>query len=285
MPKLAIVTDSTASIPDDLIQNLHISIIPLHVIWGEEMYQDNVDIHQEEFYKRLPLSKILPSTSQPSPKEFIELYKLIGQEYDEILSVHISSKLSGTFDSAMQAKNYLSSMHIEVIDSLSTSMGLGFLALTAAREAQKGKNLDECKKIVESARERINVFFVLQTLEFLKKGGRIGGASALLGTALNLKPILMLDEGKIESYEKIRTKQKALLRLVEILHQKSEGKTPIHLALIQASAEQDAKFLLAEIKKGFRDQDISELFITGISPVIGTHAGPGAIGICFLTEK
>jgi DegV family protein with EDD domain len=285
MSKLAIVTDSTASIPDDFIKNLPISIIPLHVIWGEEMYQDNVDIHQEEFYKRLPLSKILPSTSQPSPKEFIEMYKSIGQEYDEILSVHISSKLSGTVDSALQAKNYLSSMHIEVVDSLSTSMGLGFLTLIAAREAQGGKNLAECKRLVESARKRLHIYFVLHTLEFLKRGGRIGGASALLGTALNLKPVLMLDDGKIEPYEKVRTMRKALLRLTEILREKSEGKIPIHLALIHASAEQDAEFLLAEIKKQFKNQEIAELIIAGISPVLGTHAGPGAIGICFLTDK
>ena len=285
MSKIAIVTDSTAYIPNENLRDLPVFTIPLHVIWGDDMYRDNVDITQEVFYKRLGSSKTMPSTSQPSPQEFAELYKTVAKDYDEILSIHISSQLSGTFDSAIQAKKILSNLKIEVIDSKSTSMGLGFLVLMAARNAQAGENLQKCKELIESARERVKIYFVLRTLEFLKRGGRIGSASALLGTALNLKPILMVEDGVIKPFAKVRTMQKAISRLAEILSENIEGKTPVHLAIIQAEAENDALFLQKEIENKLSKKDISEMINAGISPVIGTHAGPGAIGICFVTEK
>ena len=285
MSKIAIVTDSTAYIPQEILQGLPVFTIPLHVIWGDETYRDNVDITQKVFYERLGSSKIMPSTSQPSPQEFVELYENIAKEYDEILSIHISSQLSGTVDSAIQAKIILSKLKIEVIDSKSTSMGLGFLVLTAARYVQAGENLLRCKELIESGRNRVRIFFILKTLEFLKRGGRIGSASALLGAALNLKPILMVEEGVIKPFAKVRTMQKALIRLTEILKENIEGKTPVHLAIIQAEAEDDAVFLQNEIAKNLEKGDIAELVMAGISPVIGTHAGPGAVGICFLTDK
>jgi len=285
MTKLAIVTDSTAYIPDEILKDLPIFIIPLHVIWGDETYRDNVDIHQNVFYDRLSNSKILPSTSQPSPQEFIDLYKKIRNEYDQILSIHISSKLSGTVDSAIQAKNTLKDINIEIIDSFSTSMGLGFLVLAAARAAHSGESLQNCITLVEEAKSRLHVYFILRTLDFLKRGGRIGGASALLGTALNLKPILMLQDGKIEPFAKVRTMQKALTHLVEIFNEKIQEKTPVHAAIIQAEAQSDVEFLKNEINRIVNPDHIQEFFIAGISPVIGTHAGPGSIGICFLTEK
>jgi DegV family protein with EDD domain len=284
--KIAIVTDSTAYIPVESQNGLPIFTIPLHVIWGDETFKDNVDITQDVFYKRLGTSKILPSTSQPSPQEFVELYEKIAREYDEILSIHISAKLSGTFDSAMQAKKILANkIKIEVIDSQSTSMGLGFLALTAARKIKAGENLIKTTEFINEARNRVKIFFILRTLEFLKRGGRIGAASALLGTALNLKPILMVDDGEIKPFVKVRTMQKALARLSVILEENIQGKTPVHLAIIQAGAESDAEFLQNEIRNHIKKDALAELITAGISPVIGTHAGPGAVGICFLTEK
>jgi DegV family protein with EDD domain len=284
--KIANVTDSTAYIPFESQKGLPIFTIPLHVIWGDETFKDNVDITQEVFYKRLSTSKILPSTSQPSPQEFVELYEKIAREYDEILSIHISAKLSGTVDSALQAKKILANkIKIEVIDSQSTSMGLGFLALTAARKIKSGENLLKTTEFINVARNRVKIFFILRTLEFLKRGGRIGSASALLGTALNLKPILMVDDGEIKPFVKVRTMQKALSRLSVILEENIQGKTPVNLAIIQAGAESDAEFLKNEIQNKVKKEDLAEMITAGISPVIGTHAGPGAVGICFLTEK
>jgi len=286
MPKIAIVTDSTAYLPSETYAKLPIFTIPLHVIWGDETYKDNVDITPEVFYSKLGSAKIMPSTSQPSPQEFVELYQKVAQEYDEILSIHISAKLSGTVDSALQAKKILENkVKVEVVDSRSTSMGLGFLALTAARKVKAGESLQNTKDFIESARDRAKIFFILKTLEFLKRGGRIGAASALLGTAFDLKPILMVDEGEVKPYVKVRTMQKALAKLVEVLQENIAGKTPVHLAVIQAEAESDAGFLLKEIQNRVTKEDLAEMVNAGISPVIGTHAGPGAVGICFLTEK
>jgi DegV family protein with EDD domain len=286
MPKIAIVTDSTACLPPETYAKLPIFTIPLHVIWGDETFKDNVDITQDVFYAKLGSEKIMPSTSQPSPQEFIELYEKIAHEFDEILSIHISAKLSGTVDSALQAKKMLQNkIKVEVVDSRSTSMGLGFLALSAARKVKSGESLQNTKEYIESARERVKIFFILKTLEFLKRGGRIGSASALLGTALDLKPILMVDEGEVKPFVKVRTMQKALAKLVEILEGNIAGKTPVHLAVIQAEAESDANYLFKEIQNRLKKEDLSEMVNAGISPVIGTHAGPGAVGICFLTEK
>jgi DegV family protein with EDD domain len=285
MSRIAIVTDSTAYIPESEMSGLPIFTIPLHVIWGEDSYRDNVDITPYEFYQKLPDSKIMPSTSQPSPQEFIEVYKKVLQDYDEILSIHISSKLSGTVDSALQAKQSLSNEKIEVVDSLTTSMGLGLLVLLAARAAKNGSSLHECKNIAEGAKERVHVYFIVTTLEYLKRGGRIGGASAFLGTAINLKPILMLKDGIVEAHTKIRTLKKALHHLVEIFVEKTQGKTPVHIAIIHSGADEDAKLLKEEIYNHISQSEIAECMIAGISPVLGTHAGPGAIGVCFLTDK
>jgi DegV family protein with EDD domain len=286
MTKIAIVTDSTTYLPAKTQAGLSIFTIPLHVIWGNETYKDNVDITSDEFYEKLGAAKIMPSTSQPSPQEFVQLYKKVLEEFDEILSIHISAKLSGTVDSAVQAKKILENKAtIEVVDSCSTSMGLGFLALAAARMAKSGENLQAIRKYTENAKDRVKIFFILRTLEFLRRGGRIGSASALLGTALNLKPILMVDDGEVKPYIKVRTMQKALTKLAEILDENIQGKTPVHLSIIQAGAEDDAKFLQNEINNRVKKEWISEMTTAGISPVIGTHAGPGAVGICFLTEK
>lgn len=286
MSKIAIVTDSTICLPAKIQAGLPIFTIPLHVIWGDEVYKDNVDITQDVFYEKLKSAKVMPSTSQPSPQDFVDLYKKVLKDYDEILSIHISAKLSGTCDSAIQAQRMLEKQaRIEVIDSRSTSMGLGFLALAAARMSKSGENLQSIKKYTDNARDRVKIFFILRTLEFLRRGGRIGSASALLGTALNLKPILMVDEGEIKPYVKVRTMQKALSKVAEILEENINGKTPIHLSIIQAGAEEDAKFLQGEIKSRIKNEWIAEMVIAGISPVIGTHAGPGAVGICFMTEK
>ena len=285
MPKIAIVTDSTAYLPPETYAKLPIFTIPLHVIWGDETFKDNVDITPDVFYTKLVSAKIMSTTSQPSPQEFIELYERVAHEYDEILSIHISTKLSGTVDSALQAKKILENkIKIEVIDSRSTSMGLGFLALSAARKVKTGESLQTTKDYIDTARNRVKIFFIPKTLEFLKRGGRIGAASALLGTALDLKPILMVDEGEVKPFVKVRTMQKALSKLVEILQDNIAGKTPVHLAVIKAEAESDAGFLLKEIQNHLMNDDLAEMVQAGISPVIGTHTGPGTVGICFLTE-
>ena len=282
MRKVGIVTDSTAYIPNELLKQYNITVVPLILIWGEETFEDGVDMMPGEFYKRLADSKVMPTTSQATiPSMHRAFTDLLEQGYD-VLGVFISSKLSGTVDSAIQARRMMSkgADKITIVDSLATTMAMGWPVLTAARAAEAGENLAECKKVAEQARDQTGVLFIVETLEFLRRGGRIGGAQAMLGTALNIKPLLELQEGRIESVEKIRTKGKALARMLDLAEEKMSGRTPIRLATVHANAEADALALLETAKKRFNP---IETLHSVLSPVIGTHAGPGTVALAYMT--
>jgi DegV family protein with EDD domain len=283
MANVAIVTDSTAFISPEITRNLPISYVPLHVIWGDRTYLDNVDITPDEFYVKLKESKALPSTSQPSPAAFRDQYlKLIAQGY-EILSVHISSKLSGTIDSAIQARNLLPNEHIEIVDSETTSLAMGFQILAAARLAMQGATLKECKSEVERARNHTGIYFVLNTLEYLHRGGRIGGAAAFMGTVLNLKPILELTNGRIEAVERVRTSAKARERMIDLFCRRVETyRCPIRIATLHADTTEDALELLEKARQRFGISDVAETILGNISPVLGVHTGHGALGIAYM---
>jgi DegV family protein with EDD domain len=280
--KVAIVTDSTAYLPQEQIKKYSISITPLSVIWGEEVYQDGVDILPEEVYTRLANSKTMPTTSQVTPGVMQEIFQsLLDQGYD-VLGLFLSSRISGTFQSAAQACEMLGNTagRISVVDTLWTTMALGWPVLTAARAAQAGESLSACQRIAENACANTGVLFVVETLEYLRRGGRIGGAQALLGTALNLKPILEMRNGRIEAVERIRTKQKAMNRVVEIVAERIKGRTPIRLAVTHANSEADALSLLALAREV---SDPVETMCCPLSPVIGTHAGPGTVALNFMS--
>ena len=283
MSKVAIVTDSTAYIPKEYIEQYNITVVPLVLIWGEKTYEDGVMIQPDEFYQRLSTTKILPSTSQASIVNMQSAFAgLIGQGYD-VLGIFISSKLSGTVQSALQAREELTSgkEKVEIIDSNSTAMAMGFQVLAVARAAQAGASLAECKKLTERARECTGVYFVVDTLEFLHRGGRIGGASRLLGTALNLKPILAIQDGKVEAMERIRTKTKAIDRLIEIIADQTSGKSPIRLASLHANVAPEGQALLDRATQLINPV---ESIFTSVSPVIGSHTGPGTLGLAYMVE-
>lgn len=278
MSKVAIVTDSTAYIPPELIGKFDIHVAPLELIWGDETFRDGVDIQPKEFYTRLKTAAIMPTTSQVTIPYFQELFTdFIGKGYS-ILCVLISEKLSGTINSALQARDSLPKSPIEIVDSYSTSMALGFIVLTAAKAAKQNASLAECKKLAEQARSHTDVVFAVDTLDFLHRGGRIGGASRFLGTALNIKPILQVADGQVEAVEKVRTRSKSLSRLVELVEERSSGKRPLRIAVVHANAEADARDLLEQTKKLHAE----EYVLSQVSPVIGTHAGPGTVGIAFM---
>lgn len=282
MSKVAIVTDSTAYLPPEMSKGYPIFSTPLQVIWDGETFRDGIDIKPDDFYHRLQHSKTMPTTSQPTPAAFIELYRqLLDQNYS-ILSIHISSKLSGTLDSATQAQAYFPDAPIELFDSEATSMEMGFMVMAAARIAAQGGTLEECTATVTQAKERSGVLFVVNTLEFLHRGGRIGGAAAFLGTALNLKPILELREGKIEAVERVRTKGKALDRLLELYLERIGSLRPVRIAVLHANAIDEALKVLERARQSFGTAEVSEAVLSEISPVLGTHTGPGTIGLAFL---
>lgn len=284
MSKVAVVTDSTANIPVELIRKYMISIVPLQVIWGKNTYRDSVDIQPTEFYTRLTEAKVMPTTSQPSPAAFSETYRgLLDQGYD-ILSVHISSKLSGTVASALQAREHFPGAKIEVIDTNSTAMSMGFPALAAARAASQGATFGECQQIVEQGTGHTGLLFVVSTLEFLRRGGRIGGAAAFLGTALNLKPLLELRDGRIEAVERVRTMSKATDRLLDLFEERVGSRRPVYIAGLHANVPEEATLLLNRAIERFSNGSVAEGLLTEISPVLGTHTGPGAMGLAFMTE-
>lgn len=279
MSKVAIVTDSTAYIPKNFLDEYQITVAPQVLIWGEQTYEDGVDIQPDEFYRRLKTANVMPTTSQVTIPNFHKIFQNLLDQGKEILAILISAKLSGTIDSATQAKGMLPGAPIEIVDSYSTAMAMGFQVLTVARAAQNGANLEECKRLAEEVRNHTGVVFAVDTLEFLHRGGRIGGGSRFLGTALNIKPLLEVRGGRVEALERVRTRKKSLLRLIEIIEERTKGKSPLRLATLHANAEEEARELLDELNRRLSP---AETIFSTVSPVIGTHAGPGTVGIAYL---
>jgi DegV family protein with EDD domain len=282
MAKVAILTDSTAYLPAELQKQLNINVVPLNVIWSEESFEDGVTILPEDFYRRMASTRVVPTTSQPSILAMKNAFEHLLEQGCDVLGIFISSRLSGTVESAMQAREIMDKGkdRITIVDSLATTMAMGWPVLTAARAAEVGENLAECQRLAEKARDQTHVMFVVETLEYLRRGGRIGGAQAMLGTMLNIKPILGLQDGRIEAVEKVRSKHKALERMLDLMEEKTSGRTPVRLATIHADAEAEALSLL---EKGRNRFNPIESLCVPLSPVIGTHVGPGTISIAIMT--
>ncbi|MCW5877595.1 MAG: DegV family protein [Anaerolineales bacterium] len=279
MAKIAIVTDSTTYIPKELSKGHEIHVVPALIIWGDQEMYDGVDIQPKEFYERLAASTKSPTTSQPTPAAFKEKFEELGKKGFDVLGIFVSSAFSGTIASALQGKEMASGVKVEVIDGRSASMGTGWPLLRAAEAAKAGKSLAECVKIAEAARDNTGVMLMVDTLEFLHRGGRIGGAQRFLGTALNMKPILEVVEGKLQPVERVRTKGKAVKRMVELVEERMGGRSPVRIAVLHANAQADAEALLAEVKDRFKPLEAA---ITDVSPAVGTHTGPGTLGLAFL---
>lgn len=279
MPNVAIVTDSTAYIPKELLNQYHIEVAPQVLIWGGEVFEDGVTILPNEFYSRLKTAKVMPTTSQATPKSFRTIFEKLIEQGASVLAILLSEKLSGTIASAYQAKDFFPGAAIEIVDSYSTAMAMGFQVLTVARAAQEGASLAECKKLAEEAREHTGVVFAVDTLEFLHRGGRIGGAARYLGMAFNIKPILEIKEGRVEAVDRVRTRAKSISRVVELVEERVNGRRPVRLATLHANAPEDAQELL---RLGREKIETVEHIFSEVSPVIGTHAGPGTIGLAFM---
>lgn len=279
MKKVAIITDSSAYLPEDIVNGLDIHVVPLTLHWGEDSYRDGEDIRAEEFYARLAESDTLPTTSQVTVAEFEKLFTLLLDQGYAVLSILISSGISGTVESALQAKNKFPDAPIVVHDSQLVSMALGFMVMEVARAAQRGASLEECLALAEEIYPKIGVYFTVDTLKYLNKGGRINTAKRLMGSALNIKPIMEIRGGKIELVESVRSRKKAVARMLELAEKGIAGRTPVRICTFHAAAAEDNQALMDEAVERFKPV---ETVITQVSPVIGTHTGPGTLSIAYM---
>ena len=277
MERVRIVTDSTADIPRSFVEALGITVVPLNVHFGRETYRDGVDIKVDDFYQKLVTTTVHPTTSQPSVGAFLETYERLGAEADHIFSIHISSKLSGTLNSAQLARSsYRGGATIEVVDSKVASLGLGLVVISAAEAAHQGASVPEIRDLVARLVERVHVRFFVETLEYLQRGGRIGRAQALLGGLLNIKPFLRIQDGEVHPVEKLRTRARALDRLAEFV----ESFPAIdRVAIAHINTPDDVERLCERIAPVVPRERI---VVGRIGPVIGTHVGPAGMGVMVL---
>lgn len=275
MTRIALVLDSTSDIPESIAKERHISIAPLHIIWGKDTLRDGIDITPVEFYDRLASDPVLPTTSQPTPAEFTSLYNRVIEETgaDSILTLTISADLSGTNASAQQARNMVD-FPVEVVDMRSASMGTTVPALQVLDAIEDGASLKDAAALAQDLSKRTELIFTLNTLEYLHKGGRIGGAKRLIGTAFSIKPVLNIVDGKIEAKESIRTRKRALNRLIDLLAENIDDSKPFSVGLLHSQVPEDADWLETEIRKRWEPTIIRGQ----VGAVIGVHVGPGAIG-------
>ncbi|GMQ77999.1 MAG: DegV family protein [Anaerolineae bacterium] len=280
--KIALVVDSTSNLSRTEIDRFNIHVIPQILIWENESYRDQVDITNQEFYDKLSTAKELPSTSQPSSGEFHEFFSKVAETSESIVGVFISDELSGTLDSARTAAAMMSDYPIEIVDSRSTSMGLGFIALETAEAIEQGKSFEEVVKTARSAIPRAKAVFVVDTLEFLHRRGRIGGAKRLMGTLLSFKPLLFLENGRIEPLDNIRTKKKALQGAIDYVIKDTAGRGTVRASVIHAAAPDEAGVFLAQVEQQLQPV---ELGVSELTPVLGANTGPGLIGLAYITSE
>ncbi|TFE31851.1 DegV family protein [Cohnella luojiensis] len=278
MASIVLVTDSTADIPLQVREKLGISMVPLKVNFGDESYLDNITLQPAQFYEKLASFGGLATSSQPSPSDFYDVYKRLTDEGHSVISIQLSGAMSGTYQSATIAKSMLEEdADVTVIDSKSASYGYGLLVVTAAEMAQAGASKEDIIAEVHRLRQELRLYFLVDTLEYLKKGGRIGKASAVLGSLLNIKPILSIDkEGIVFPFDKVRGQKRAMARIAEVLEADLKDR-PVKLTIAVTPGHIAGVSELAELLK--QHLNVQHYQETEIGPVIGTHAGPGTIGL------
>ncbi|HVB24197.1 MAG TPA: DegV family protein [Ktedonobacteraceae bacterium] len=277
-----IVTDSTADIPLEQAKALGITVVPLTVFFGNEEFLDGVELDNATFYQKLQTGKVTPRTSQPPPAAFMEAYTtLINEGADSILSIHVSAKLSGTYQSARTGRDSLPDdlrkIPIEIVDSETVSMGMGYAVMQAAKEAQQGDSLEEIQTRLRSRLSRTQILFVLDTLEYLKRGGRVGSAKAFLGNMLSVKPILAIKNGMVVGLEQPRTRSRANARIAQLLGEMGQFE---QLGIVESEAEAGQQ-LASALKEVYPH----EIPTYKLGAAVGTYAGPGTAGVTLVTAE
>jgi DegV family protein with EDD domain len=270
---IAIVTDSTADLPSQLTRTRSITVVPLTLNFEGRSLLDGIDIRPSEFYRKLPNATTHPTTSQPSAGRFAEAYAELLTDHSDVISIHISEKLSGTYASAVQGAEMTDSKRVHVIDSQLVSMSLGLITLAASEMVSRGDGASSIVDRVSAMREQVQTYFSVATLEFLRRGGRIGRASAMLGSVLQVKPVLCIRDGLVTPLERVRTFDRALNRVVELTREVDRGKG-LCVIVGHADAEADAERVAREL-----EPNCETLMIQPLGPVVGAHAGPGVVGV------
>ncbi len=278
---IRIVTDSTATLPDSMAREYGIEVVPLSVLFGQESFREGVDLSGDAFYERMRHTPQLPTTSQPAVGDFYSVYERLTANGDQVVSVHLSSKLSGTYNAAAQAAAMLPAGAVTVVDTEWVSLALSFQVREAARVAQAGGSVNDVVAAVHALGPKLRLYLVVETLENLRKGGRLSPVKAMIGGLLNVKPILTVQHGVVEPVEQPRSKKSALRRLLEIIAADVPPSAPLHVAFLHARAEAE----LAELERQVRDRfNVVESITAEVGPTIGTHVGEGTVGITYYVE-
>ncbi len=275
--RTAIVTDSTCNLPPDLARERGIHVVPLYVVWGDESLRDGIDIHEQEFYARLRASKDIPKTSQATPQDFVLAFEQAraAANADEVVCTVVSSALSGTYASAILAQDMVD-FPVQVIDTRQVSWALGHVTLAAADARDNGASAGEIAAAARDAAARQQLVFTIDSLEHLKRGGRISSGKLFVGSALNIKPVLVVREGVIEAVENVRTRKRALQQLPKVAADVLDGRQVKRLSVLHADAEAEGRAVLEQAQQQFQPEEIMFAYAT---TVLGVHAGPGAVGL------
>jgi len=274
--KTAILTDSTAYIPQHIREKLHIHVIPLSVVFGEEAYREEVDITAEQFYEEVRQKSLLPTTSQPPVGLFVEMYEDLAKEYDAVVSIHLSSGISGTYQGAVTAGSMVEGIAVYPYDSEISCMVQGFYAIEAATMAQEGKSPEEILSRLDEIKKSARAYFMVDDLSHLQRGGRLSGAQAFIGSLLQVKPLLHFVDKVIVPFEKIRTRKKAMKRIEELLAEDARAGVPMKAVVIHANRPEEAEAWKNELAETYPHV---EFMVSYFGPVIGTHIGEGALGL------
>ncbi|MEA3459140.1 MAG: DegV family protein [Chloroflexota bacterium] len=274
--KIKIVVDSCCDLPRAIQERFGIRMVPVNINIGKRSYEDGVDMTREDLYRKMIEEGIIPTTSTPAPGKLLEAYRELAERARMILSIHITSKLSAVYETAVLARSMVSEIDVRVIDSLSASMGTGFLALAAAKASEAGKTVGEILASIEEVKSRMNVFATVSTLKYLRLSGRVGSLQGMLASLLDIKPILTIRDGLVEALGAVRTRARSLDRLVELTLKAVGEAKPVNVAVAHAYAPKDAQQLRERIEATLK---CKEVFVVEITPALAVHGGPGLIGV------